>query len=164
MISHGFISGAMFLCVGVLYDRMHSRMIADYGGVINSMPIFAAFMVFFAMSNAGLPGTSGFVGEFMVILASFKANFWYAFLAATTLIVGAAYTLWMVKRVLFGEVANDQVGALKDLNRREYAILSALAVAVLALGLYPAPLLDVMHASIDNLVAQMSQSKLPGQI
>ena len=154
----------MFLCVGVLYDRMHSRMIADYGGVINSMPIFAAFMVFFAMSNAGLPGTSGFVGEFMVILASFKANFWYAFLAATTLIVGAAYTLWMVKRVLFGEVANDQVGALKDLNRREYAILSALAVAVLALGLYPAPLLDVMHASIDNLVAQMSQSKLPGQI
>lgn len=139
-------------------------MIADYGGVINSMPIFAAFMVFFAMSNAGLPGTSGFVGEFMVILASFKANFWYAFLAATTLIVGAAYTLWMVKRVLFGEVANDQVGALKDLNRREYAILSALAVAVLALGLYPAPLLDVMHASIDNLVAQMSQSKLPGQI
>jgi len=164
MISHGFISGAMFLCVGVLYDRMHSRMIADYGGVINSMPIFAAFMVFFAMSNAGLPGTSGFVGEFMVILASFKANFWYAFLAATTLIVGAAYTLWMVKRVLFGEVANDNVAALTDVNRRELAILSALAVAVLALGLYPAPLLEIMHASIDNLVAQMSQSKLPGQI
>jgi len=121
-------------------------------------------MVFFAMANAGLPGTSGFVGEFMVILASFKANFWYAFLAATTLIVGAAYTLWMVKRVLFGEVANEQVAALTDINRRELIILSTLAIAVLALGLYPAPLLEVMHASIDNLVTQMSQSKLPGLI
>ncbi len=164
MISHGFISGAMFLCVGVMYDRMHSRMIADYGGVVNTMPIFAAFMVFFAMSNAGLPGTSGFVGEFMVILASFKANFWFAFLAATTLIVGAAYTLWMVKRVLFGEVANDNVAALTDINRREFIILGSLAIAVLALGLYPAPLLEVMHASIDNLVNHITQSKLPGSL
>ena len=145
-----------------MYDRMHSRMIADYGGVVNSMPIFAAFMVFFSMSNAGLPGTSGFVGEFMVILASFKANFWFAFLAATTLIVGAAYTLWMVKRVLFGEVANDNVAALTDINRREFIILGSLALAVLALGLYPAPLLEVMHASIDNLVNHITQSKLPG--
>ncbi len=160
MISHGFISGAMFLCVGVMYDRMHSRQIADYGGVANTMPIFASFMVLFAMANAGLPGTSGFVGEFMVILAAFKANFWIAFLAATTLIFGAAYTLWMVKRVIFGEVANEKVAALKDVNRREFFILGVLAVAVLALGLWPAPLLDVMHATVDHLIEQVMHSKL----
>ncbi|MCW9048135.1 MAG: NADH-quinone oxidoreductase subunit M [Gammaproteobacteria bacterium] len=161
MISHGFISGAMFLMIGVLYDRMHSREIADYGGVVNTMPVFAAFAVFFAMSNAGLPGTSGFVGEFMVILAVFKANFWIAFLAAITLILGAAYTLWMVKRVFYGEVTNENVKALKDLNQRELLIMSILAVSILALGLYPAPLVDVMHVSVDNLLQHITQSKLP---
>lgn len=160
MISHGFISAAMFLCVGVLYDRMHSREINDYGGVVNTMPVFAAFMVLFAMANAGLPGTSGFVGEFMVILSAFKANFWYAFLAATTLIIGAAYTLWMVKRVLFGEVANDKVAALKDVNSREILILSTLAITVLFFGLYPAPLLEVMEPSVKNLLQHVMQSKL----
>jgi len=160
MVSHGFISAAMFLCVGVMYDRMHSRMINDYGGVVNTMPIFAAFMVFFAMSNAGLPGTSGFVGEFMVILASFKANFWIAFLAATTLILGAAYTLWMVKRVVFGDIANDKVAELTDLNGREFFILGTLAIAVLVLGVWPDPLVDVMHVSIDNLLQHIAQSKL----
>jgi NADH-quinone oxidoreductase subunit M len=162
MISHGLISGAMFLCVGVLYDRMHSRQIADYGGVINTMPKFGAFMVLFAMANAGLPGTSGFVGEFMVILASMQANFWYAFLAATTLIFGAAYTLWMVKRVVFGEVANDNVKVLHDINAREALLLTILAVSVLALGLYPAPLIDMMQPSVDNLISHIMQSKLPG--
>jgi len=162
MISHGLVSGAMFLCVGVLYDRMHSRQIADYGGVANTMPIFAAFMVLFAMANAGLPGTSGFVGEFMVIIASFKANFWYAFLAATTLILGAAYTLWMVKRVIYGEVANQHVQDLKDVNSREFIVLGILAIAVLALGLYPAPLVDMMSATIEQLVEQVSRTKLPG--
>ena len=160
MISHGLISGAMFLCVGVLYDRMHSREIGDYGGVANTMPTFAAFMVLFSMANAGLPGTSGFVGEFMVIIASFKANFWYAFLAASTLILGAAYTLWMVKRVLYGEVANDNVAALKDLNSREFLVLAILAVAVLLLGVWPAPLVDMMNTSIEQLLAQIAQSKL----
>ncbi|HHZ88290.1 MAG TPA: NADH-quinone oxidoreductase subunit M [Chromatiaceae bacterium] len=160
MISHGFISGAMFLCVGVMYDRMHSRQIADYGGVVNTMPVFAAFMVLFAMSNAGLPGTSGFVGEFMVILASIKANFWYAFLAATTLIIGAAYTLWMIKRVIFGKIANDNVAALTDINSREKLILSILAIAVLTLGLWPAPLIDVMRVTIDNLLQHIAVSKL----
>ncbi|MFT4606649.1 MAG: NADH-quinone oxidoreductase subunit M [Urechidicola sp.] len=160
MISHGFISGAMFLCVGVMYDRMHSRQIADYGGVANTMPIFAGFMVFFAMSNAGLPGTSGFVGEFMVILASLQANFWIAFLAATTLILGAAYTLWMVKRVIFGNIGNDNVRALTDINRREFLFLSILALAVLALGLWPDPLVDVMHATIDNLLNHITISKI----
>ena len=160
MVSHGFISGAMFLCVGVMYDRMHSRQIADYGGVANTMPIFAAFMVFFAMSNAGLPGTSGFVGEFMVILASFKASFWIAFLAALTLILGAAYTLWMVKRVIYGEIGNDQVAALTDVNKREILILSLLAIAVLALGLWPDPLVNVMHATIDNLINHITLSKI----
>jgi NADH-quinone oxidoreductase subunit M len=160
MISHGFISGAMFLCVGVMYDRMHSRLISDYGGVANTMPIFAAFMVLFAMANTGLPGTSGFVGEFLVILAAFKADFWIAFLAATTLILGAAYTLWMVKRVVFGEIKNDNVAALKDLNKREFFILSILAVAVLLLGVWPDPLLDVMHATVDHLVQQVTMSKL----
>ncbi|MCZ6668636.1 MAG: NADH-quinone oxidoreductase subunit M, partial [Gammaproteobacteria bacterium] len=160
MISHGFISGAMFLCVGVVYDRMHSRQIADYGGVVNTMPVFAAFMVFFAMANAGLPGTSGFVGEFMVILASFKASFWIAFLAATTLILGAAYTLWMIKRVIFGEIANDNVRALTDINRREFLFLSILAIAVLALGLWPDPLVKVMHPTIENLLNHMAISKI----
>ncbi len=160
MVSHGFISAAMFLCVGVLYDRMHSREIADYGGVVNTMPWFAAFMVFFAMANAGLPGTSGFVGEFMVILASFRADFWFAFLAATTLIIGAAYTLWMVKRVIFGDVANDRVAALQDVNKREVLVLGSLTLAVLALGLWPEPLVKVMDASITNLVNHIAVSKL----
>lgn len=160
MISHGFISGALFLMIGVLYDRMHSREINDYGGVVNTMPVFAAFAVFFALANAGLPGTSGFVGEFMVIIASFKANVWYAFLAASTLILGAAYTLWMVKRVFYGEIKNDNVKALTDINRRELIIMSSLAIAVLALGLYPAPLVDVMHASVNNLLQHVAVSKL----
>jgi NADH-quinone oxidoreductase subunit M len=161
MISHGFISGALFLCVGVLYDRVHSREISAYGGVVNTMPVFATFMVFFALANAGLPGTSGFVGEFMVILASFKANFWFAVLASTTLILGAAYTLWMVKRVIFGAVANDNVAALQDINGREFVILASLAVAVLAFGLWPAPLVEVMQASVNNLLAHVAISKLP---
>jgi len=160
MISHGFISGAMFLSVGVMYDRMHTRMIKDYGGVVNTMPTFAAFMVLFAMANAGLPGTSGFVGEFMVILTAFKANFWIAFLAATTLILGAAYTLWMVKRVIFGEVTNEAVKELKDINGREFFFLSILAITVLFFGLYPAPLLNVMDASVNNLVQHVTTSKL----
>jgi NADH-quinone oxidoreductase subunit M len=160
MVSHGLISGAMFLCVGVLYDRMHSRKIADYGGVANTMPKFAAFMVLFSMANAGLPGTSGFVGEFMVIIASFKANFWFAFLAATTLVLGAAYTLWMVKRVLYGEVANDNVAALEDLNRREFLVLTILAISVLVVGLWPAPLVDMMNVTIEHLIQQIGQSKL----
>ncbi|MEL6300638.1 MAG: NADH-quinone oxidoreductase subunit M [Pseudomonadota bacterium] len=160
MISHGLISGAMFLCVGVMYDRMHSRNIADYGGVVNTMPWFGAFMVLFAMANAGLPGTSGFVGEFMVILASFKANFWVALLAATTLILGASYTLWMVKRVLFGEVANDNVAALKDLNGREFLMLTVLAIGVLVLGVWPEPLVQMMQPSVDALVDHIGRSKL----
>jgi NADH-quinone oxidoreductase subunit M len=160
MVSHGFISAAMFLCLGVLYDRIHSREIGDYGGVVHTMPIFAGLMVFFAMANAGLPGTSGFVGEFMVILASFRADFWFAFLAATTLILGAAYTLWMIKRVVFGPVANDKVAALQDINRRELFILGSLAVAVLILGLWPAPLVEVMDASIKNLLQHIVVSKL----
>lgn len=161
MVSHGFISAALFLCVGVLYDRLHSRQIADYGGVVHTMPIFAGFMVFFAMSNAGLPGTSGFVGEFMVILASFRANFWFAFLAATTLIIGAAYTLWMVKRVMFGAVSSDKVAALSDINGREFLILGSLALAVLVLGLWPAPLVEVMDASIANLLKHIAVTKIP---
>ncbi len=161
MVSHGFISAAMFLCVGVLYDRMHSREISAYGGVVNKMPWFAAFMVFFAMANAGLPGTSGFVGEFMVILASFRANFWFAFLAATTLIIGAAYTLWMVKRVVFGDVANENVAKLEDINGRETFILGSLAFAVLALGLWPEPLVDVMEVSLANLLQHITVTKIP---
>jgi len=160
MISHGFVSGAMFLCIGVMYDRMHSRNISDYGGVVNSMPWFAALFVFFAMANAGLPGTSGFVGEFMVVLGAFQANFWYAFLAGSTLILGAAYTLWMVKRVIFGEVKNEKVAALKDLNGREALVLGTLAFFVLLLGVYPAPLLEVMHSTVDNLLQQAVTSKL----
>jgi NADH-quinone oxidoreductase subunit M len=160
MISHGFVSGALFLCVGVLYDRLHSRQIDDYGGVANTMPVFAAFFVLFAMANSGLPGTSGFVGEFMVILASFRANFWFAFLAATTLIVGAAYTLWMVKRVVYGEIASDKVAALEDINKREALVLTSLAVAVLVLGVWPAPLIEVMDVSIENLVRHIAVTKL----
>ncbi|HNO75075.1 NADH-quinone oxidoreductase subunit M [Nitrosomonas mobilis] len=160
MISHGFISGAMFLCVGVLYDRLHSRQIADYGGVVNKMPIFAAFFMLFAMANAGLPGTSGFVGEFMVIMGAIEVNFWYAFFAALTLILGASYTLWMYKRVIFGAVANAKVENLSDIGSREFLILAILAVAVLWLGLYPSPLTEVMHVSIDNLLEHVSRSKL----
>ncbi len=160
MISHGLVSGAMFLCVGVLYDRVHSRQIADYGGVANTMPIFAAFMVLFAMANAGLPGTSGFVGEFMVIIASFRANFWFAFLAATILVLGAAYTLWMVKRVIYGDVANKTVAGLKDLHTREFIVLGILAFAVLLIGLWPAPLVDMMSVTVHELLVQISQSKL----
>ena len=160
MISHGFISGAMFLMIGVLYDRMHTREINAYGGVVHTMPVFAGFAVFFAMANAGLPGTSGFVGEFMVILASFQANFWYAFLGALTLILGAAYTLWMVKRVFYGEIANEGVRALKDLNAREFIIMTILALAVLILGLWPAPVVDVMHATVENFLQHIAVSKL----
>jgi NADH-quinone oxidoreductase subunit M len=160
MISHGLVSGALFFSIGVLYDRMHSRQIADYGGVVNTMPVFASFMVLFAMANAGLPGTSGFVGEFLVILSAFRASFWYAFLAATTLVLGAAYTLWLVKRVVFGPVGNDRVAQLKDVNGREFLVLGLLAVAVLALGLWPAPLLDVMRPTIEQLVQQMMVTKL----
>jgi NADH-quinone oxidoreductase subunit M len=161
MVSHGLVSGALFLCVGVLYDRMHSREISSYGGVVNVMPYFAALMVYFGMANSGLPGTSGFVGEFMIIIASFKASFWYAFLAATTLILGAAYTLWMVKRVVFGPVANGHVAELTDLNGREFLVLGVLAVVVLLVGLYPAPLLNIMEVSVHHLVQQAVQSKLP---
>ena len=161
MVSHGLVSGALFLCVGVLYDRMHSREIASYGGVVNVMPHFAALMVFFGMANSGLPGTSGFVGEFMVIIASFKASFWYAFLAATTLILGAAYTLWMIKRVVFGPVANAHVAELTDINGREFLVLGVLAAAVLLVGLYPAPLLNIMEVSVHHLVQQAVHSKLP---
>ena len=160
MLSHGLVSGALFLCVGVMYDRVHSREISAYGGVINTMPKFAAFMVLFALANSGLPGTSGFVGEFLVILASFKANVWYAFLAGTTLVLGAAYTLWLVKRVIFGEVGNAKVAALTDLNGREFLVLGVLAVAVLVVGVWPAPLLDVMRASTQHLAEQLLFSKV----
>ncbi len=160
MISHGLVSGAMFFCVGVLYDRVHSREIGAYGGVVNTMPIFATFAVLFAMANSGLPATSGFVGEFLVIIASFRADFWYAFLAAITLILGAAYTLWLVKRVIFGAVANENVATLQDVNGREFLVLGVLAVAVLLLGIWPAPLLDVMRPTVENLVQHITVSKL----
>jgi NADH-quinone oxidoreductase subunit M len=160
MISHGLISGALFLCVGVLYDRMHSREIGAYGGVVNTMPKFAALLVLFALANAGLPGTSGFVGEFFVILGSFHASFWLAFFAATTLVLGAAYTLWMVKRVVFGEVANDNVAKLEDVTPRELFVLAVLAIAVLFFGLWPAPLVEVMDQTLSQLLAHVVQSKL----
>ena len=160
MISHGFVSGALFLCVGVLYDRLHSREIATYGGVIKVMPVFAFFIVFFAMANAGLPGTSGFVGEFLVILGTFSVNAWYAAIAALTLIVGAAYTLWMVKRVVFGAIQNPEVTKLKDLDRREFGVLLGVALGVLIIGIWPAPLLEVMDASVDQLLAHLAVSKL----
>ncbi len=160
MISHGFISAAMFLCIGVLYDRVHSREISAYGGVVNTMPKFAFFAVFFGMANAGLPATSGFVGEFMVILGAVRVNFWYAFLAATTLILGAAYTLWMVKRVIFGAIANDNVRALRDIDAREMLMFVLLAAAVLAMGLFPKPFTDVMHTSVDALLRHVAVGKL----
>ncbi|NBX55358.1 MAG: NADH-quinone oxidoreductase subunit M [Betaproteobacteria bacterium] len=161
MIAHGFVSAAMFLCIGVLYDRMHSRLIASYGGVVASMPRFAAFALFFAMANCGLPGTAGFVGEWMVILAAVKFNFWVGLAAATALIFGAAYTLWMVKRVYLGPLANVEVSALQDIGAREYLVLATLAVAVLAMGLYPKPLTDVMDASVVKLLLHVAQTKLP---
>jgi NADH-quinone oxidoreductase subunit M len=160
MISHGFISGAMFLCIGVLYDRMHSRNIADYGGVVNTMPRFAAFSLLFAMANCGLPATSGFVGEFMVILGAVKYNFWVAFAASSTLILGAAYSLWMYKRVIFGAVANHQVGQLKDINRREFFMLALLAVFVMLMGLYPKLFTDLSETSVDALLKQIAVSKI----
>ena len=163
MISHGFISAAMFLCVGVLYDRMHSRLIADYGGVANRMPVFAALFMFFSMANAGLPGTSGFVGEFLVIMGAMQVNFWFAFAAAITLIFGAAYTLWMYKRVIFGAVANARVGELQDINAREFLVLGVLAVLVLVMGVWPQPFADVLHVSVNELLAHVSFSKLPAQ-
>jgi NADH-quinone oxidoreductase subunit M len=161
MISHGFISAALFLCVGVVYDRMHSHLIADYGGVVNTMPVFAAFYMLFALANTGLPGTSGFVGEFMVVMGSMKVNFWYAAIAGTTLVFSAAYTLWMYKRVMFGAVANDHVAALQDVNAREFLVLGLAAVPVLFFGLYPLPLADMMHTSVNGLLAHMANSKLP---
>ncbi|WP_323121597.1 NADH-quinone oxidoreductase subunit M [Burkholderia alba] len=161
MISHGFVSGAMFLCIGVLYDRLHSRQIADYGGVVNVMPKFAAFAMLFSMANCGLPGTSGFVGEFMVILAAVQFNFWIAFGAAFTLILGAAYTLWMYKRVYFGPVTSEKVAKLKDIGRREFTMLAVLAAFTMLMGLYPKPFTDVMHVSVENLLSHVAQSKLP---
>jgi NADH-quinone oxidoreductase subunit M len=161
MLSHGFVAGALFLCIGVLYDRMHSRNIADYGGVANTMPVFAAFFMLFAMANSGLPGTSAFVGEFMVIMGAVKVNFWYAFAAASTLIFGAAYTLWMYKRVIFGAVANHHVAELTDMNTREKAIFAILAVAVLGMGLYPLPFSEIMHVSVNDLLVHVARSKLP---
>jgi len=160
MVSHGFVSAAMFLCVGVMYDRMHSRQIADYGGVVNTMPKFAALMMLFAMANSGLPATSGFVGEFMVIMGALKHSFWVGFLAATTLIFGAAYTLWMYKRVIFGAVANDHVAKLSDIGAREFLVLALLALAVLGMGLYPLPFTEVMHASVNALLQHVAVSKL----
>jgi len=160
MLSHGFISGAMFLCIGVLYDRMHTRDIADYGGVVNTMPKFAAFAVLFAMANSGMPATSGFVGEFLVILGAVKFNFWVAFAASTTLIFGAAYSLWMVKRVIFGAVANAHVAKLNDINRREFSVLALLAAAVIYMGVNPKPFTDIMHASVAQLVKHVAKSKI----
>ncbi len=160
MISHGFVSAAMFLCIGVLYDRVHSRKIADYGGVVHTMPKFAAFFMLFAMANSGLPATSGFVGEFMVVLGAVKYNFWIGFIAATSLILSAAYSLWMYKRVVFGKVANKQVAELQDINAREFAFLGILAVCVLAMGLYPFPFTEVMHTSVNELLRHVAVSKL----
>ncbi|HEY6241072.1 MAG TPA: proton-conducting transporter membrane subunit, partial [Burkholderiales bacterium] len=160
MISHGFVSAALFLCVGVMYDRMHSRNIADYGGVVNTMPKFAALMMLFAMANCGLPATSGFVGEFMVIVGAMKFNFWIASLAATTLVLGAAYTLWMYKRVIFGGVGNERVAVLSDANARELLVLGLLAIAVLWLGVYPAPFTEIMHVSVNDLLKHIAASKL----
>ena len=160
MISHGLISAAMFLSIGVLYDRMHTRDIKAYGGVVNTMPWFATMFVVFAMANVGLPGTSGFVGEFMVILAAFKANFWLAFLAALTLIIGAAYTLWLVKRVVFGDIKNEQVAKLKDVDAREAWMLGILVALIILIGVWPNPLVDVMHPTIENLAQQALTSKL----
>ena len=161
MISHGFVSGAMFLCIGVLYDRMHTRQIAEYGGVVNTMPRFAAFFVLFSLANAGLPATSGFIGEFMVILASVQFNFWIGVLAGTALILGAAYSLWLVKRVVFGAIANKHVAALQDLNGREFLVLGVLAIAVIGMGIYPAPVGDTLQSSVSDLLKHVAISKLP---
>jgi NADH-quinone oxidoreductase subunit M len=161
MISHGFVSGALFLCVGVLYDRMHTRLIADYGGVVNRMPVFAALFMLFAMANSGLPGTSGFVGEFLVVIGAVQTNFWYAAAAATTLIFGAAYTLWMYKRVVFGAVANPHVAELSDIGAREFLVLGLLALAVLAMGVWPNPFAEVLHVSVDEVLAYATRSKVP---
>jgi NADH-quinone oxidoreductase subunit M len=161
MISHGFVSGALFLCVGVLYDRMHTRLIADYGGVVNSMPVFASLFMLFAMANSGLPGTSGFVGEFLVIMGSMQVSFWYAAAAATTLVFGAAYTLWMYKRVVFGAIANGPVAALTDIGAREFLVLGLLAAAVLAMGVYPQPFGEVLHTSVQEVLTYATRSKLP---
>jgi NADH-quinone oxidoreductase subunit M len=160
MIAHGFVSGAMFLSIGVLYDRVHSREISSYGGVVNTMPKFAAFALFFAMANCGLPGTAGFVGEWMVILGAVKFNFWIGFAAASALIFGAAYTLWMFKRVYLGDVANDHVRDLKDINAREFLVMSLLAIAVLFMGIYPKPFTDVMDTSVAQLLKHVAISKL----
>ena len=160
MISHGFISGALFLCVGVMYDRVHSREIKDYGGVVNTMPHFAAFMMLFAMANSGLPGTSGFVGEFLVILSSYQASFWIAFFAATIMVLGAAYTLWMYKRVIFGDVTNENVADLHDINSRETLVLFLLAAAVVLFGVWPAPLFVVMHPTMEHLFQHVIQAKV----
>ncbi|MFA6015131.1 MAG: NADH-quinone oxidoreductase subunit M [Gallionellaceae bacterium] len=160
MISHGFVAGALFLCIGVLYDRVHSRQIVDYGGVASRMPVFAAFFMLFAMANSGLPGTSGFVGEFIVIMGTVKANFWYAFLAGTTLVFGAAYTLWMYKRVIFGAITNDHVAHLHDINLREKIIFAVLAISVLGMGLYPLPLSEILHVSVNDLLVHLARSKI----
>ncbi|MCK6405088.1 MAG: NADH-quinone oxidoreductase subunit M [Rhodocyclaceae bacterium] len=160
MISHGFVSGAMFFCIGVMYDRVHSRQIADYGGVVNKMPKFAAFFMLFAMANAGLPATSGFVGEFMVILGAVKYNFWVAFFAASTMIVGAAYTLWMYKRVIFGNVTNHHVAEMEDINGREFLILALLAAGTMYMGLYPLPFTEVMHTSVNELLRHVAVTKI----
>lgn len=160
MISHGFVSGAMFFCIGVMYDRVHSRQIADYGGVVNTMPKFAALFMLFTMANAGLPATSGFVGEFMIILAAVKFNFWVAFLAATSLILAASYSLWMYKRVIFGDVANDHVKELTDIGGREFIILAVLALCTLWMGLYPQPFTEVMHTSVNDLLRHVAVSKI----
>ena len=160
MISHGFVSAAMFMCIGVMYDRLHSRNIADYGGVVNVMPKFAAFMMLFGMANAGLPATSGFVGEFMVIMGAVEVNFWVGALAAITLIYGASYTLWMYKRVIFGEITNPEVKEMKDINAREFAVLAILAVAVLGMGLWPQPFIEVIHQAANDLISHVAQSKI----
>ncbi|HCN73267.1 MAG TPA: NADH-quinone oxidoreductase subunit M [Pusillimonas sp.] len=160
MVSHGFVSGAMFLCIGVLYDRMHTRRIDAYGGVVNVMPRFVTLFVLFSMANAGLPATSGFVGEFTVIMGAVEYNFWIGLLAATALILGAAYSLWMVKRVAFGDITNDEVRGMSDINAREFLILGVMAVAVLYMGIYPKPFTDVMHVSVEALLQHVSVSKL----
>jgi NADH-quinone oxidoreductase subunit M len=160
MIAHGFVSGAMFLCIGVLYDRVHSRQISSYGGVVNTMPVFTAFALLFAMANCGLPATAGFVGEWMVILGAVKSNFWVGLGAASALIFGAAYTLWMFKRVYLGPVANDDVRTLTDINSREFLMLALLAIAVLAMGVYPKPFTDVMNVSVAEFLKHVAASKL----
>lgn len=160
MISHGFVSAAMFMCIGIMYDRLHTRNIADYGGVVNKMPIFAAFMMLFGMANAGLPATSGFIGEFMVVMGAVQVNFWIGALAGLTLIYGASYTLWMYKRVIFGAITNPEVEKMQDVNIREFAILAILAVAVLGMGLYPQAFIEIVHQAANDLIAHVAQSKI----